>query len=56
MRMRHAVFLMEQGITLVDDIMAQAQHPAGVVLAALTMLEVKGQIIRLPGKRVALKK
>lgn len=55
-RERAVYTLVEQGITLVDDIMAQAQLPAGMVLAALTMLEVKGLIIRLPGKRVALKK
>ena len=51
-----AVFdLVRQGLTLVDDIMARTQLPAGAVLAALTMLEVKGLVARLPGKRVALK-
>lgn len=47
--------LVEQGSTLVDDIMAASDLPAGVVLAALTMLEVKGLLERLPGKRVHLK-
>lgn len=47
--------LVEQGKTLVDDIMATTELSAGAVLAALTMLEVKGLLIRLPGKRVALK-
>ncbi len=47
--------LVEQGETLVDDIMARIQLPAGAVLAALTMLEVKGLLVRLPGKRVSLK-
>lgn len=47
--------LVEQGKTLVDDIMAAAELPAGAVLAALTMLEVKGLLLRLPGKRVQLK-
>ena len=47
--------LVEQGNTLVDDIMAAADLPAGAVLAALTMLEVKGLLQRLPGKRVQLK-
>ena len=45
-----------QGITLVDDLMAQTEIPAGQVLSALTMLEIKGVICRLPGKRVTLKK
>ena len=45
----------QQGNTLVDDIIAQTRLPAGAVLAALTMLEVKGLIARLPGKRVTLK-
>ena len=47
--------LVEQGKTLVDDLMAQTELPAGAVLAALTMLEVKGLVRRLPGKRVTLK-
>ena len=47
--------LVQQGNTLVDDIMAAAGLPAGAVLAALTMLEVKGLLQRLPGKRVQLK-
>ena len=47
--------LVQQGNTLVDDLMAAAELPAGAVLAALTMLEVKGLLQRLPGKRVQLK-
>lgn len=47
--------LVEQGKDLVDDIMAATDLPAGAVLAALTMLEVKGLLLRLPGKRVQLK-
>ena len=47
--------LVQQGNTLVDDLMAAAALPAGAVLAALTMLEVKGLLQRLPGKRVQLK-
>lgn len=50
------VALVKQGKTLVDDMIAQAQLPAGAVLAALTMLEVKGILVRLPGKRVEMKK
>jgi DNA processing protein len=47
--------LVEAGNTLVDDIMAATDLPAGAVLAALTMLEVKGLLQRLPGKRVTMK-
>ena len=41
--------------TLVDEIMANVDLPAGAVLAALTMLEIKGCILRMPGKRVKRK-
>lgn len=37
---------------LVDDILAEAGLPAGKVLAALTMLQVKGVLSALPGRRV----
>jgi predicted Rossmann fold nucleotide-binding protein DprA/Smf involved in DNA uptake len=47
--------LVQQGRTLVDDIIAESNMPAGAVLAVLTMLEVKGVLKRLPGKRVELK-
>ena len=47
--------LVESGKTLVDDIMASTELSAGIVLATLTMLEVKGLLRRLPGKRVELK-
>ena len=50
------VDLVQQGITLVDDIMARADMNAGTILANLTMLEIKGVIRRLPGKRVEMKK
>jgi DNA processing protein len=49
------VDLVQQGVYLVDDIMARANLSAGAVLAALTMLEIKGVIRRLPGKRVEMK-
>ena len=48
--------LLRQNVTLVDDIMAQSGLPAGKILANLTMLEIKGVVKRLPGKRVELKK
>ena len=50
------VTLLRQKVELVDDLMAAAQMPAGQVLATLTMLEIKGVVTRLPGKRVTLKK
>jgi predicted Rossmann fold nucleotide-binding protein DprA/Smf involved in DNA uptake len=39
----------------VDDVIAEAGLSAGQVLAALTMLEIKGLITRLPGKRIMKK-
>lgn len=43
------------GERLVDDIIAETGMTTGKLLAALTMLELKGVIRRLPGKRVSLK-
>ncbi len=40
---------------LVDDIIAETGLPAGKVGVALTMLEIRGIIRRLPGKRITLK-
>ncbi len=40
---------------LVDELIAESGMPAAKVGVALTMLEIKGIIKRLPGKRVALK-
>lgn len=42
------------GERLVDDVIAAAGLPVGKVLATLTLLEVKGVVKRLPGKRVRL--
>lgn len=50
------VTAMGQGESLVDDVIARTELPAGKVLATLTMLEVKGVVSRLPGRRIALKK
>ena len=50
------VALIRGGNTQVDDIMAQADLNAGGILAAHTMLEIRGVIRRLPGKRVEMKK
>lgn len=49
------VALVKQGTTLADEIIAQTELPANVVLSSLTMLEIKGVIRRLPGKRVEIK-
>lgn len=40
---------------LVDDLIAETGFPAAKVGAALTLLEIKGIIKRLPGKRISLK-
>ena len=42
------------GEKLVDEVIAQTGLPAGKVLATLTLLEVKGVVKRLPGKRICL--
>ena len=43
-----------RGELLVDDVIAATGMPVGKVLATLTLLEVKGVVKRLPGKRVRL--
>ena len=43
-----------RGEVLVDDVIAATGLPVGKVLATLTLLEVKGVVKRLPGKRVRL--
>ena len=40
---------------LVDDVIAKTGLPVGKVLAMLTLLEVKGIVKRLPGKRIRLR-
>lgn len=45
---------LKAGERLVDDVIAESGLPAGKVLATLTLLEVKGMVRRLPGKRVAI--
>ena len=49
------VALLKSGERLVDDIIAETGMTAGKLLAMLTMLELKGVIRRLPGKRISLK-
>ena len=46
---------LSSGERLVDDVIAQTGLTAGKMLALLTMLELKGVIRRLPGKRITLK-
>ncbi len=46
--------ILRQGVTLVDELMARSGMNAGEILAILTMLEIKGVIKRMPGKRVEL--
>lgn len=43
------------GERLVDDVIAETELPTAKVLATLTLLEVKGIVKRLPGKRISLK-
>ena len=43
------------GDCLVDDVIAASGLPAGKVLGILTLLEVKGVVSRLPGRRICRK-
>ena len=49
------VLCLKAGERLVDDVIAETGLTTGKLLAALTMLELKGVITRLPGKRITLK-
>ena len=51
---RSVIQILEQGERLVDDVIAQTGLPAGKLLSLLTMMELKGVVRRLPGKRIAL--
>ena len=46
---------LQGGERLVDDVIAQTGLTTGKLLASLTMLELKGMIRRLPGKRICIK-
>lgn len=48
------VKLLQDGPKPMDDLIAQSGKPAGVVLASMTLLEVKGLVTRLPGKLLKL--
>ena len=43
-------------LPLVDEVIAKSGLPTGKLLSLLTMLELKGAICRLPGKRVSKKR
>lgn len=49
------VKLLSSGERLVDDVIAETGLTTGKILALLTMLELKGVVKRLPGKRICLK-
>lgn len=49
------VSALEGGERLVDDVIAETGLAAGKLLTAMTMLELKGILKRLPGKRIALR-
>ena len=46
---------LSSGERLVDDVIAETGLTTGKILALLTMLELKGVVKRLPGKRICLK-
>ena len=46
---------LSSGARLVDDVIAETGLTTGKILALLTMLELKGVVKRLPGKRIARK-
>lgn len=52
---RAIVSALTDGERLVDDVIAQTGISTGKVLCALTMLELKRVIVRLPGKRISLR-
>ena len=49
------VYALRSGERLVDDVIAETGLTTGKILALLTMLELKGVVKRLPGKRITLK-
>lgn len=49
------VAALRNGERLVDDVIAETGMTTGKLLACLTMLELKGIVRRLPGKRISMK-
>jgi predicted Rossmann fold nucleotide-binding protein DprA/Smf involved in DNA uptake len=52
---RRIISVISGGDTLVDDIITSTGLAPARVLSQLTVLEIKGLIERLPGRRIALK-
>ena len=52
---RAVVAALRSGERLVDDVIAEVGLPTAKILSMLTIMEIKGIIRRLPGKRIALK-
>lgn len=46
---------LRKGEALVDDLIAASSLPAGKVLSMLTMLQIRGVVQMLPGRRISLK-
>ena len=53
---RALIAALQSGERLVDDVIAEVGLPTAKILSMLTIMEIKGIIRRLPGKRIALKK
>ncbi len=51
---RAAAECLQEGPAHVDEIIDKTQIAAGRILAALTLLELKGYVTRLPGRRFSL--
>ena len=51
---RAAAECLQEGPAHVDEIIDKTQITAGRILAALTLLELKGYVVRLPGRRFSL--
>ena len=49
------VLALAQGPVLFEDLVAAIGLPTGKLLPSLTMLEIRGIVKRLPGKRISLK-
>ena len=54
-QMQAIVDALAQGERLVDDVIAETGFGTGKMLALLTMMEIRGIVRRLPGKRIVLK-
>ena len=50
------VTAIEAGERLLDEVSAECGLPSGKLISTLTMLEMKRIIVRLPGKRIALRR